>query len=49
MLIVKSFILLTHPPQIDKVDTKNKNLGKSYMIQEKVIKILLLLEVGVAK
>ena len=33
-------ILLTHPAQIDQVDSKNKDLGFSYMIKEKVIKIL---------
>ena len=37
----------THPAQkIDQVDSENKD--KSYMIQEKVIKNLLLLGVGVA-
>ena len=41
-------ILLTHPAQIDQVDSKNKDLGKSYMIQDKVFKILQL-KVGVAK
>ena len=41
-------ILLTHPAQIDQVDSKNKDLGSSYMIKEKVIKILQLI-VGVAK
>ena len=40
--------LLTHPAQIDQVDSKNKDLGSSYMIKEKVIKILQLI-VGVAK
>ena len=33
-------ILLTHPAQIDQVD---KDLGKSYMIQEKIIKNLQLI------
>ena len=43
-------IPFTHPAQkIDQVDSENKYMGKSYMIQEKVIKILLLLGVGVAK
>ena len=41
-------ILLTHPAQIYQVDSKNKDLGKSYMIQDKVFKILQL-KVGVAK
>ena len=41
-------ILLTHPTQINQVNSKNKDLGHSYMIQEKVIKILQLI-VGVAK
>ena len=41
-------ILLSHPAQIDQVDSKNKDLGSSYMIKEKVIKILQLIE-GVAK
>ena len=41
-------ILLTHPAQIDQVDSKNKDLGSFYMIKEKVIKILQL-TVGVAK
>ena len=45
-------ILLTHPAQIEKgepkVDSKNKDLGSSYMIKEKVIKILQFI-VGVAK
>ena len=35
--------------KIDQVDSKNKEVGLSYMIQEKVIKNLLLLGVGVAK
>ena len=41
-------ILLTHPAQIYQADSKNKDLGKSYMIQDKAIKILQL-TVGVAK
>ena len=41
-------ILLTHPTQINQVNSNNKDLGHSYMIQEKVIKILQLI-VGVAK
>ena len=37
-----------HPAQkIDQVDSENKDMGSSYMIQEKVIKNLLL-GVGVA-
>ena len=40
-------IPFTHPAQkIDQVDSENKDM---YMIQEKVIKNLLLLGVGVAK
>ncbi len=43
-------ILFTHPAQkIDQVDSENKDMGQSYMIQEKDIKNLLLLGVGVAK
>ena len=43
-------IPFTHPgDQIDQVDSENKDMGKSYMIQEKVIKNLLLLRLGVAK
>ena len=41
-------ILLTHPAQIYQADSKNKDLGKSYMIQDKAIKILQF-TVGVAK
>ena len=42
-------IPFTHPAQkINQVDSENKDMG-SYMIQEKVIKNLLLLGVGVAK
>ena len=41
-------ILWIQPAQIDQGDSKNKDLGKSYMIQDKVIKILQLI-VGVAK
>ena len=41
-------ILLTHPAQIDQVDSKNKDLEKSYIIQDMVIKILQLI-VGVDK
>ena len=41
-------ILSTHPAQIDQVDSKNKDLGLSYMIKEKGIKILQLI-VRVAK
>ena len=38
---------LTHPAKkIDQVDSENKDMGKSYMIQEN---LLLLLGVGVAK
>ena len=40
-------ILLTHPAQIDQVNSKNKDLGPSYMIKEKIIKILQLI-MGVA-
>ena len=41
---------LTHPAKkFDQVDSENKDMGQSYMIQEKVIKNLLLLGVGVAK
>ena len=43
-------IPFTHPAQkIDQVDSENKDMGYSYMFQEKVIKNLLLLAVGVAK
>ena len=43
-------IPFTHPAQkIDQVDSENKDMGQSYMIQQKVIKNLLLLGVGVAK
>ena len=43
-------IPFTHPAQkIDQVDSENKDMHWSYMIQEKVIKNLLLLGVGVAK
>ena len=43
-------IPFTHPAQkIDLVDSKNKDMEQSYMFQEKVIKNLLLLAVGVAK
>ena len=41
-------IILTHPAQIDQVDSKNKDLGSSYMKKKKVIRILQLI-VGVAK
>ena len=34
---------------MDQVDSEKKDMGQSYMIQEKVIKNLLLLGVGVAK
>ena len=41
---------LTHPAKkIDQMDSENKDMGQSYMIQEKVIKKLLLLGVGVGK
>ena len=47
---VPRMIPFTHPAQkIDQVDSENKDMGQSYMIQEKVIKNLLLLGVGVAK
>ena len=40
----------TNPAKkIDQVDSKNKDMGYSYMIQEKVIRNLQLLGVGVAK
>ena len=43
-------IPFTHPAKkIYNVDSENKDMVKSYMIQEKVIKNLLLLGVGVAK
>ena len=43
-------IPFTHPAQkIYQVDIENKDMGVSYMFQEKVIKNLLLLGVGVAK
>ena len=43
-------IPFTHLAQmIDQVDSENKDMGKSYMIQEKVIKNLLLLRLGVAQ
>ena len=43
-------IPFTHPAQkIGQVDSENKDMGQSYIIKEKVIKNLLLLEVGVAK
>ena len=43
-------IPFTRPAQkIDQVDSKNKDMGKSYMIQEKVIKNLQHLGVGVAQ
>ena len=43
-------IPFTHPAQkIDQVESENKDMGLSYMIQEKVIKNLQLLAVGVAK
>ena len=41
---------LTRPAKkIDQVESENKDVGSFYMIQEKVIKNLLLLGVGVAK
>ena len=43
-------IPFTHPAQkIDQVDSENKDIVWSYMIQEKEIKNILLLGVGVAK
>ena len=43
-------IPITHPAQkIDQLDSENKDMGQSYMFQEKVINNLLLLAVGVAK
>ena len=43
-------IPLTNPAQnIDQVDSENKDMGYSCMIQEKVVKNQLLLGVGVAK
>ena len=43
-------ISFTHPAQkIDQVDSENKDMGYSCMIQEKVVKNQLLLGVGVAK
>ena len=43
-------IRLTYPAKkINQVDSQNKNMGYSYMIQEKVIKNLKPLGVGVAK
>ena len=43
-------IPFTHPaPKIDQEDSENKDMGWSYMFQEKVIKNILLLAVGVAK
>ena len=43
-------IPFTHPAKkIDQVDSENKNMGLSYMIQENIIKNQQLLGVGVAK
>ena len=43
-------IPLTHQAKkIDQVDSKKKDMWQSYMIQEKVIKNLQLLGLGVAK
>ena len=43
-------IPFTHPAQnIDQVVSENKEMGKSYMILENVIKNLQLLGMGVAK
>ena len=43
-------IPFTHPAKkIDQVDSENKDIGYSYMIQENVIKNLQLLGVEVAK
>ena len=43
-------IPFTHSDQkIDQVDNENKDLGYSYMIQEKVINNLQLLGMGVAE
>ena len=43
-------IPFTHPDQnIDQVDSENKDLGYSFMSQEKVIMNLQVLGMGVAK